>query len=140
MVVGKGLRLSLFSGNFSRMLQRKLAGLTTSPVDSDHRSRSVTVAGYWYPACRYDPPNSYYGYDGPIYTYGNLLPDGLLFRASNRIAKRSGASGTCELPPHFNQRGYSFNRNFINVAALYFGKEGPKIQPRLLVRSDLLRT
>jgi hypothetical protein len=31
-------------------------------------------------------------------------------------------------------------RNFINVASLYFGKEGPKIQPQLPVRSDLLRT
>ena len=32
-------------------------------------------AGYWYPAYGYDPLNSYYDYDGPIYTYGNLLPD-----------------------------------------------------------------
>ena len=32
-------------------------------------------AGYWYPAWGYDPSNSYYDYDGPIYTYGNLLPD-----------------------------------------------------------------
>jgi hypothetical protein len=32
-------------------------------------------AGYWYPAWGYDPLNSYYDYGGPIYTYGNLLPD-----------------------------------------------------------------
>lgn len=32
-------------------------------------------AGYWYPAWGYDALNSYYDYDGPIYTYGNLLPD-----------------------------------------------------------------
>jgi hypothetical protein len=32
-------------------------------------------AGYWYPAWGYDPLNSYYDYDGPIYTYGDLLPD-----------------------------------------------------------------
>jgi putative peptidoglycan binding protein len=32
-------------------------------------------AGYWYPAWGYDPLNNYYDYDGPIYTYGNLLPD-----------------------------------------------------------------
>jgi hypothetical protein len=32
-------------------------------------------AGYWYPAWGYDPLSSYYDYDGPIYTYGNLLPD-----------------------------------------------------------------
>ncbi|PYL63759.1 MAG: hypothetical protein DMF25_09470 [Verrucomicrobia bacterium] len=31
--------------------------------------------GYWYPAWGYDPLCSYYDYDGPIYTYGNLLPD-----------------------------------------------------------------
>jgi hypothetical protein len=30
---------------------------------------------YWYPAWGYDPFNNYYDYDGPIYTYGNLLPD-----------------------------------------------------------------
>ena len=30
---------------------------------------------YWYPALGYDPLNSNYDYDGPIYTYGNLLPD-----------------------------------------------------------------
>ncbi len=32
-------------------------------------------AGYWYPAWGYDPLNSYYDQDGPIYTYSNLLPD-----------------------------------------------------------------
>jgi hypothetical protein len=32
-------------------------------------------SSYWYPAYGYDPLNSYYDYDGPIYTYGNLLPD-----------------------------------------------------------------
>lgn len=32
-------------------------------------------AGYWYPAFGYDPGYDYYDYDGPIYTYGNLLPD-----------------------------------------------------------------
>jgi Putative peptidoglycan binding domain len=30
---------------------------------------------YWYPAYGYDPSQSYYDYDGPVYTYGNLLPD-----------------------------------------------------------------
>jgi len=30
---------------------------------------------YWYPAFGYDPLNSYYDYDGPVYTYGDLLPD-----------------------------------------------------------------
>ncbi|HEX9282109.1 MAG TPA: peptidoglycan-binding domain-containing protein [Candidatus Udaeobacter sp.] len=30
---------------------------------------------YWYPAYGYDPLQTYYDYDGPIYTYSNLLPD-----------------------------------------------------------------
>jgi len=30
---------------------------------------------YWYPAWGYDPLYNYYDYDGPVYTYGNLLPD-----------------------------------------------------------------
>jgi Putative peptidoglycan binding domain len=30
---------------------------------------------YWYPAFGYDPLQSSYDYDGPIYTYSNLLPD-----------------------------------------------------------------
>jgi Putative peptidoglycan binding domain len=31
--------------------------------------------GYWYPAWGYDPQNSYYPYDGPIYAYNGLAPD-----------------------------------------------------------------
>ena len=30
---------------------------------------------YWYPAYGYDPLQSSYDYDGPVYTYSNLLPD-----------------------------------------------------------------
>lgn len=30
---------------------------------------------YWYPAWGYDPFQSYYDYDGPVYTYSDLLPD-----------------------------------------------------------------
>src|SRR5207253_949899 len=32
-------------------------------------------AGYWFPAWGYDPLYDSYDYDGPIYTYVNLLPD-----------------------------------------------------------------
>lgn len=32
-------------------------------------------ANYWYPAFGYDPAYNYSEYGGPIYTYGNLLPD-----------------------------------------------------------------
>ena len=31
--------------------------------------------GYWYPAYGYSSTYDYYDYDGPIYTYANLLPD-----------------------------------------------------------------
>jgi hypothetical protein len=30
---------------------------------------------YWYPAWGYDPVQTSYDYDGPIYTYNDLLPD-----------------------------------------------------------------
>jgi len=30
---------------------------------------------YWYPAYGYDPLQTYYDYDGPVYTYSDLLPD-----------------------------------------------------------------
>jgi len=30
---------------------------------------------YWYPAYGYDQSQPYYDYDGPVYTYSNLLPD-----------------------------------------------------------------
>jgi hypothetical protein len=33
---------------------------------------------YWYPAYGYDPLNSSYDYDGPVYTSGNLLPDEMI--------------------------------------------------------------
>jgi hypothetical protein len=33
---------------------------------------------YWYPAYGYDPLNSNYDYDGPVYTNGNLLPDEMI--------------------------------------------------------------
>jgi Putative peptidoglycan binding domain len=45
-------------------------------------------AGYWYPAFGYDPLNSYYDYDGPIYTYSNLLPDEVI--GNVQIALRDG--------------------------------------------------
>jgi len=49
----------------------------------EHCTNIVFVGGgyyfldgsYWYPALGYDPFNNYYDYDGPVYTYGNLLPD-----------------------------------------------------------------
>jgi hypothetical protein len=42
-------------------------------------------ANYWYPAYGYDPLNSYYDYDGPIYTYGNLLPDQVIVNVQGAL-------------------------------------------------------
>ena len=45
-------------------------------------------AGYWYPALGYDPANDYYDYDGPIYTYGNLLPDQVIANVQSALQQQ----------------------------------------------------
>jgi len=40
---------------------------------------------YWYPACGYNPNYERYEYDGPIYTYGNLLPDQVIINVQNAL-------------------------------------------------------
>jgi Putative peptidoglycan binding domain len=50
--------------------------------------------GYWWPAWGYDPAYQYYDYDGPIYTYGNLLPDQVIInvqRALQQLGYYAGA-------------------------------------------------
>jgi Putative peptidoglycan binding domain len=42
-------------------------------------------AGYWFPAWGYDPAYEYYDYDGPIYTYGNLLPDQVILNVQRAL-------------------------------------------------------
>jgi hypothetical protein len=42
-------------------------------------------AGYWYPAYGYDQSYSYYDTDGPIYTYGNLLPDQVIANVQSAL-------------------------------------------------------
>ena len=51
-------------------------------------------ASYWFPAWGYDPLYEYYDYDGPIYTYGNLLPDQVILnvqRALQQLGYYGGA-------------------------------------------------
>ena len=51
-------------------------------------------SGYWYPAWGYDPVYDYYDYDGPIFTYGNLLPDQVILnvqRALKQLGYYAGA-------------------------------------------------
>ena len=42
-------------------------------------------AGYWYPAWGYDLNHERYEYDGPIYTYGNLLPDQVIINVQSAL-------------------------------------------------------
>ena len=42
-------------------------------------------AGYWYPAWGYDLNYERYDYDGPIYTYGNLLPDQVIINVQRAL-------------------------------------------------------
>jgi|SRR5215813_5571979 len=41
--------------------------------------------GYWYPAWGYNPNYERYDYDGPIYTYGNLLPDQVIITVQSAL-------------------------------------------------------
>jgi hypothetical protein len=48
---------------------------------------------YWYPAFGYDPLTSYSDYDGPIYTYGNLLPDDVIANVQGALQDAGYYSG-----------------------------------------------
>ena len=50
-------------------------------------------AGYWYPAWGYDLNNERYDYDGPIYTYGNLLPDQVIINVQRVLQQLGYYSG-----------------------------------------------
>lgn len=42
-------------------------------------------SGYWCPAWGYDPNYEAYDYDGPIFTYGNLLPDQVILNVQRAL-------------------------------------------------------
>jgi hypothetical protein len=42
-------------------------------------------SGYWCPAWGYDRAYESYDYDGPIYTYGNLLPDQVIVNVQHAL-------------------------------------------------------
>jgi hypothetical protein len=42
-------------------------------------------SGYWCPAWGYDPNYENYDYDGPICTYGNLLPDQVIINVQHAL-------------------------------------------------------
>ena len=50
-------------------------------------------AGYWFPAFGYDPGYENYDYNGPIYTYGNLLPDQVIYNVQRALKELGYYSG-----------------------------------------------
>ena len=48
---------------------------------------------YWYPAWGYDPLQTYYNYDGPVYTYGDLLPDEVIANVQTALQDTGYYSG-----------------------------------------------
>jgi len=50
-------------------------------------------SGYWFPAWGYDPNYEAYDYDGPIFTYGNLLPDQVIVNVQRALADLGYFSG-----------------------------------------------
>lgn len=50
-------------------------------------------AGYWFPAFGYDPRYESYDYEGPIYTYGNLLPDQVIYNVQRALKDLGYYSG-----------------------------------------------
>jgi hypothetical protein len=42
-------------------------------------------AGYWFPAWGYNPRYETYDYEGPIYTYGELLPDQVIYNVQRAL-------------------------------------------------------
>ena len=43
-------------------------------------------SGYWFPAWGFDPNYEAYDYDGPVFTYGNLLPDQVILNVQRALA------------------------------------------------------
>ncbi|MGC2352709.1 MAG: peptidoglycan-binding domain-containing protein [Candidatus Udaeobacter sp.] len=69
---------------------------------------------YWYPAWGYDPLQSYYDYDGPIYTYGNLLPDEVIANVQVALQDAGYYSGAITGSLNFEMRAAlaNFQRDY----------------------------
>jgi hypothetical protein len=50
-------------------------------------------AGYWFPALGFDPRYDTYEYNGPIYTYGELLPDQVIYNVQRALKELGYYSG-----------------------------------------------
>jgi Putative peptidoglycan binding domain len=51
-------------------------------------------SGYWFPAWGYDSSYESYDYDGPIFTYGNLLPDQVIVNVQRALQQLGYFAGT----------------------------------------------
>ena len=71
-------------------------------------------AGYWYPAYGYDPAYDYYDYDGPIYTYGDLLPDQVIANVQRALQEAGYYAGpiTGSLNPATRAAISNFQRDY----------------------------
>jgi Putative peptidoglycan binding domain len=49
--------------------------------------------GYWYPAWGYDASYNNYDYDGPIYAYGDLMPDQVVTNVQSALREEGYYSG-----------------------------------------------
>jgi hypothetical protein len=71
-------------------------------------------SGYWCPAWGYDTAHESYGYDGPIYTYGNLLPDQVIVNVQHALKELGYYSGdvTGSLGPASRQALSAYQRDY----------------------------
>ncbi len=71
-------------------------------------------AGYWYPAYGYDSAYDYYDYDGPIYTYGDLLPDQVIVNVQRALQEAGYYTGpiTGSLNPDTRAALANFQRDY----------------------------
>jgi hypothetical protein len=71
-------------------------------------------AGYWFPAWGYSPAYDNYDYDGPIYTYGNLLPDQVIVNVQSALQEEGYYSGpiTGSLSPATRQAIANYQRDY----------------------------
>ena len=69
---------------------------------------------YWYPAYGYDPSQSYYDYDGPVYTYSNLLPDEVIANVQTALQEAGYYFGAITGSLNFETRGAlaNFQRDY----------------------------
>jgi len=71
-------------------------------------------SGYWCPAWGYNPAYESYDYDGPIYTYGNLLPDQVIVNVQHALKDLGYYNGdvTGSLGPASRQALSAYQRDY----------------------------